>query len=448
MMADKRYDVVIIGAGMLGMATAYYLKINNSEKKILVVDKEASAGAGNTAQSAAMYRDTFSSEVNLMLSSTTRDFFKHVQNDLGVALSLKDITYLWLMDREQFEQNKNAIETMIDNKISLEILERDEIQEKIPEIVVDFEGNQDAELLGLRNIDYGILGYDCGELDADKITRDFYETEFKKLGGETLYSTKITKLVLEPVGEKLGIPGEPVGWQEKKIGAAETEKGEKIVAETFFLATGPWANELALPLGINCHSMPLKKSLYRVQHNRLSGLLNNENFNEEKTIPFIIFPMYGLYTKPVKYNNSIWIGGGCVVGKPFEMTNTDDITSENNPLNDFEADPRKYEYDHYLILSEYLPVLKDLPLTSCWAGYYAMNTIDKNPVIFKADNIDGLIVVTSASGSGIMKADAIGRIADALYRGEKYAELFGGTKFKVSRLSLKERDVDKEYFVI
>ena len=447
-MKEKKYDIVVIGAGIIGMATAYYLKKNDPEKKILIIDKEAAAGAGNTAQSAAMYRDTFSSEVNFLLSSTTRDFFRHIQNDLGIALSLKDITYLWLMDREQFDYNKNAVETMINNNVRIEILEREDISRKIPELVTDFEGNKDAELLGIKNIDYGILGYDCGELDADKITRDFYENEFKKMGGETLYSTKVTKLVLEPKGEKLGIPGEPVGWQKKKIGAAETETGEIIVADIFVLATGPWANELALPLGINCQSMPLKKALYRVQHDRLAGLLDNEFFNQDKTIPFIIFPMFGLYTKPVKYNNSIWIGGGSVVGKPFEVTDSNDIVSGENPLDDFEADPRKYEYDHYLILSEYLPVLKDLPLTSCWAGYYAMNTIDKNPVIFKADDIEGLIIVTSASGSGIMKADAVARIADALYQGEEFAELYGGTKFKVSRLSLKNRDVDKEYFVI
>ena len=77
-----------------------------------------------------------------------------------------------------------------------------------------------------------------------------------------------------------------------------------------------------------------------------------------------------------------------------------------------------------------------------------MNTIDKNPVVFKANGIDGLQVVAAGSGSGIMKADAIGRIAAALYNDLEYAELFGGSKFKVSRLGLEERDVDKEDFVI
>jgi len=447
-MTDTDYDVVIIGAGIFGMATAYHIKNNNKDLKILIIDKEASAGAGNTAQSAAMYRDTFSSEVNLMLSSSTVNFFKHVQNNLGVNLSLKDITYLWLMDREQFEENKAAIRIMLENKIRFEILDKDDIKLKIPELETDFEENKEAQMLGLRNIDYGILGYDCGELDADKITRDFYETEFKKLGGETLYSTKIIKLVLEPEGEKLGIPGEPVGWQKKRIGSIVTSNGNIIKSKMFIVATGAWANELLLPLGINTQVMPLKKYIFRIQNSGLSNFLDNEYFNEEKTTPFLIFPVHGIHVKPVKYNNSIWIGGGSVIGKPFIISDLDNIAKSDNPLDDKEANASDYEFDRYLILSEYIPALKNLPLTNSWAGFYAMNTIDKNPVIFKPDGINGLLVVTAGSGSGIMKSDAIGRIADALYRSKEYVELYGGTSFKVSRLGLKNRDVDKEYFVI
>ena len=447
-MTETKHDVVIIGAGIFGLATAYHILRNNNDLKVLVIDKAASAGSGNTAQSAAMYRDTFSSEVNLVLSSTTRDFYKYVQTELGVNLSLKDIAYLWLMDRTQFERNKNAVEIMLENKVRIEILDKDEIKQKIPGLVTDFEGNESAELLGLKNIDYGILGYDCGELDADKITRDFYENEFKKLGGETLYSTRIKKLALEPIGEKLGIPGEPVGWQKKKIGSIVTQEGERITSEIFILATGPWANELLLPIGIDSHSLPLKKSLFRVQTPRLASLLDNKNFNEEETIPFTIFPIHGIYVKPVKYNNSIWIGGGSTVGHPYVISLSDSFETEENPLDDTQADPRVYEYDQYLILSEYLPILRNQPLTNQWAGFYAMNTIDKNPVVFKPNGIKSLIVVTSGSGSGIMKADAVGRIAEALYRGEENAELFGGKKFRVSRLGLELRDVDKEDFVI
>ena len=94
---------------------------------------------------------------------------------------------------------------------------------------------------------------------------------------------------------------------------------------------------------------------------------------------------------------------------------------------------------------KYFPQFKDRRPTSPWAGQYAINTLDGQPVIFEENDI---IVVGGASGSGIMKADAIGRIAAALYRGEEYAFLYGDRKFKVSDLSIKERRIEPEKLIL
>ena len=59
-----------------------------------------------------------------------------------------------------------------------------------------------------------------------------------------------------------------------------------------------------------------------------------------------------------------------------------------------------------------------------------------------------MIVVGGASGSGVMKADSMGRIAAALYNGEEYAILYGDKKFKVSDLGLKNRRVEREKLII
>jgi len=56
--------------------------------------------------------------------------------------------------------------------------------------------------------------------------------------------------------------------------------------------------------------------------------------------------------------------------------------------------------------------------------------------------------VGCGSGSGIMKGDAIGRVADALCAGEVEAELQGGRKLSVSNLGIKNRAVEHEEFVI
>jgi len=47
-----------------------------------------------------------------------------------------------------------------------------------------------------------------------------------------------------------------------------------------------------------------------------------------------------------------------------------------------------------------------------------------------------------------MKADAIGRIVDALYQKKGEAELYGDVKFKVSDLGVEKRNVENEEFTI
>ena len=44
----KVHDIIIVGAGIVGMSSAYHLQKNNPDKKILVIDKEPGAGRGNT----------------------------------------------------------------------------------------------------------------------------------------------------------------------------------------------------------------------------------------------------------------------------------------------------------------------------------------------------------------------------------------------------------------
>jgi glycine/D-amino acid oxidase-like deaminating enzyme len=80
-----------------------------------------------------------------------------------------------------------------------------------------------------------------------------------------------------------------------------------------------------------------------------------------------------------------------------------------------------------------------------WAGQYAINGYDGIPVV--AD-YPGLIYVGAASGSGIMKCDALGRIVGATHAGMEHAELYNGVKFRCSVLGIHKRNVDREEFII
>mgnify|MGYP000032265395 CR=1 FL=1 len=104
-----------------------------------------------------------------------------------------------------------------------------------------------------------------------------------------------------------------------------------------------------------------------------------------------------------------------------------------------------YEKEIYPILSSYFPQFRNVRPTNAWSSIYEVTTIDRQPVIFEEND---LIVVGGGSGYGLMKADAIGRIATAVYYGEKWAQLFGGEKFKCENLSIKHRNVEPELFIL
>jgi FAD-dependent oxidoreductase domain-containing protein 1 len=84
-------------------------------------------------------------------------------------------------------------------------------------------------------------------------------------------------------------------------------------------------------------------------------------------------------------------------------------------------------------------------MKSMWAGLYAYNTLDNLPFVFKNGN---LIVVGGDSGSGIMKGDSLGRIVNSVYRGEEEAILYGGARYRVSRLGFDQRDVEPEMWTL
>jgi len=85
----------------MGMTSAYHLKKNNPGKRVLVIDRYGAPGQGNTGRSNAMFRNTFSSSDNQVLSNSSIDFYLHQQEELKIDIGLQKIGYLWLMDERQ-----------------------------------------------------------------------------------------------------------------------------------------------------------------------------------------------------------------------------------------------------------------------------------------------------------------------------------------------------------
>ncbi len=415
---------------------------------VLVIDKFPASAQGNTGKSAAMFRNVFASSTNRKLTNASIEFFKHVQEDLGVDLDLHFTGYLWLFDKERYEKLKHVINKMVNENLEIEVISKDELKSKLGKwLVFEFsEDDEDAQLLNLKNIDHGVLGKKCGSINPDFLVK-FYEEEFKKMGGRVLYRTKVERLILEPKDPETDLIGKILVWHEPVIKGVVTDKGEEIRAKFTILATGAWINELLDPIGIDSHTKSKKRQLFHLQHERLKELLEVKGFNEEGCMPFIILPKAGIYIKPLPHENSVWIGCGDNIGREFVNTCSERAESKCD-LDDPKAEEEYYEYSVYYVLSKYLPIVENLRPKNMWAGYYNYNTLDKNPYVFKPDGVEGLMVVIGGSGSGIMKADSVGIIAAGLYFGKETVTLFDGTEFKVSDLGVKNRNVEKEVFII
>jgi len=434
----EKFDIIIVGAGILGIASAYYLQKNNPEKTILLVDSQPDAGQANTAMSAAAIRNMFSSSTNQLLTDTSIAFFKHIQEDLKYNLTLHFCGYLWLLNESQYKEP--SVQTWMDrmkqSDIPFRTLERAELKKLIPGLVTEFSGDEEAELMHLKNIDYALFGSECGVLDPSLLVL-FYKQEFIKLSiVKPRFNLSVISLLLE-AQPPLGLPGEPYVWQDKQITGVKTTQGE-IRADTIVLATGPWTNKLLDPVGIPSYIKAKKRQLFIVatsNNPQLENLLFTKGFSKEGFIPFTILPSGGVYVRGVPEEKSFWIGCADKVGRAYKYAMEEE---------DYNAERAYYEQSMYPVLSKYFPAFKNVRPTNSWAGCYCYS-YDAIPYVYEHS---GVIVVNGASGSGIMKADALGRLVDALYRGEAHAELYGGGKLSTTALGLTDRHVEVERVLI
>ena len=434
---DARCDVLVIGAGIMGIASAYHLKKNSPNKDVLVIDRYGAAAQGNTGRSNAMFRNTFSSKDNQVLSNASIDFYTHIHEEMNEDIGLEKIGYLWLMDDAQLAKSEPYLREMERNGIELRRHTREDLKRLLPGMVGSFDSDEEAALMSLPEVDGGVFGVKCGRLDPDKLVR-FYAKEFARLGGRLAFNTEATSLIIGPA-KKLGIEGEPFVWQEHKVEGVATPAGT-ISAETVVLAGGAWENELLEPAGIECHIKAKKRQLFSIEAKgaRLRSLLHTRGFNPRGLLPLVILPKSGVHFKPVSEEEAFWVACEDDVNRPY-------IDLPDHDLESYQAERSYYDKSVRPILTAYFPDFEDATIKAMWAGLYSYNTIDRTPFASRYEN---LIVVGGDSGSGIMKGDSLGRIVDALYREQAEAVLYDGTPYKTAKIGFEKRDIEREQWVL
>lgn len=456
------YEIVIIGAGPLGLATAYHLSQKRPGRSVLVVDALAGPGEGSMGASNSMVRDVFRSVDNRQLAGASIRFYEHLmETDEGMRdpVPLLDrYGYLWLLSESQRSEFA-GLPTAGSGKVEGRFLPLEELGD-LPGLEPSptrwFEGDSGAAPPAISE---AFFGRHCGAVAPEMLAR-FYHEASRRLGVEFAFSTCVQRLSFEGRPEILlhEPSGAPFAFQEHvpdrlRISRVHLAGGQHLRAERVVVAAGAWSAGLLHPLGFATATSPRAQSSYSVTGPAVDALLEwtppldpiDRDRGRPRT-PFVILPS-GATLKPLFRQGRLWLGCLDTTSRPI---GTREDPAREGRL-DFDmgrlADRRTYPTDLLPTIAPYLPTFETeaVRLDRCWGGYYNFSP-DGLPIL--AGESYGVAFVGGDSGSGIMKADSLGRLAAAWCDDEKEGHLFTGEAYPVDRLSLARRSVEPETMIL
>src|ERR1700754_3281170 len=129
---EPRYDVVIIGGGGHGLATAYYLARNHGISRVAVIEK-GWIGGGNTGRNTTIVRSNYLLKETATFFEFSLKLWESLSRELNynVMFSPRGVVNLFHspQERETLLRRQNA---MILNGIDADVLSLDQLRELVP----------------------------------------------------------------------------------------------------------------------------------------------------------------------------------------------------------------------------------------------------------------------------------------------------------------------------
>ena len=104
------YDVVIIGGGIMGASTAWFLTdLADFDGSVLVVERDPTYAQASTSHTNSCIRQQFSSLLNIQISQFAADFIKNIRTYMGgddrvPNLRIQNFGYMYLADNPAFAE--------------------------------------------------------------------------------------------------------------------------------------------------------------------------------------------------------------------------------------------------------------------------------------------------------------------------------------------------------
>ena len=133
----KNFDVVIVGGGVVGSASAYYLKKHGFTGSIAIVEQDTTWQSGCTARSAGGIRQQFSTPENIKLSLFGLNVVRNLKQEFGADadVGFKEQGYLILATESGLPiLEENQIVQLAEGADNV-ILEGDELSARFPWLI-------------------------------------------------------------------------------------------------------------------------------------------------------------------------------------------------------------------------------------------------------------------------------------------------------------------------
>lgn len=154
------YDVVIIGGGGHGLATAYYLSNHHGIRSIAVLEKGYLAG-GNTARNTTTIRSNYLTQESIRFYKEGVDLYRSMSRDLGFNVMFSQRGQLTLAHSEATMRSFHLRAEMGKHAgTRIEVVDAKTVQELSPHLNMDF-GGQHEILGGLWHEDGGTARHDA-----------------------------------------------------------------------------------------------------------------------------------------------------------------------------------------------------------------------------------------------------------------------------------------------
>jgi sarcosine oxidase subunit beta len=346
-------DVIIIGGGIVGAATAYHLG-RRGFGEIAVLEKDLLAQA-STGLSAGGIRQQFSHPANIRLSQEAVRVFERFEEEFGVDIEFRQVGYLFLAQSESvWTEFLGNVELQVRHGVPVEALQPNEIRHRWPYLEVgDVRG--------------GTFCPEDGYADPYMVAMGFANAA-RQLGVTFSERTRVTGI--QVAGDRI------VG--------VETTSGP-VSAPTVVNAAGPWGGEVARMIGIELPVKPYRRQVFVTK--AVTGI--------PRPVPMI------LDIEPAFYFRGE--GPGVLMG----MSDPEEPSSFQTHTD--------YAFVERVIDAAIhrAPVLEYAEILRGWGGLYAI-TPDDNPIIGPMPGFEGFFCAIGFSGHGFQQAPTVGRILSEL----------------------------------